>query len=124
MFSSLITESILKNENITVVREEVTEIPDGYVIIASGPLVSDSLAKKIGELLGEDFLSFYDAAAPIVTADSIDMEKAFTQSRYDRGGETDYINCPLNKEEYEAFYEAIINAESAELHSFDKKKDV
>ena len=124
IFSSLITESILCNENITVVREEVTEIPEGTVIIAAGPLVSDTLAEKIGKLLGKDFLSFYDAAAPIVTADSIDMESAFTQSRYDRGGEADYINCPLNKEEYEAFYEAIINAESAELHSFDKKKDV
>ncbi|MBE6751685.1 MAG: methylenetetrahydrofolate--tRNA-(uracil(54)-C(5))-methyltransferase (FADH(2)-oxidizing) TrmFO [Ruminococcaceae bacterium] len=124
IFSSLITESILSNENITVVREEVTEIPEGIVIIAAGPLVSDSLAEKIGELLGGNFLSFYDAAAPIVTADSIDMENAFSQSRYDRGGEDDYINCPMNKEEYEAFYEAIINAESAELHSFDKKKDV
>ncbi|MBO5857861.1 MAG: methylenetetrahydrofolate--tRNA-(uracil(54)-C(5))-methyltransferase (FADH(2)-oxidizing) TrmFO [Clostridia bacterium] len=124
IFSSLITENILNNENITVVREEITEIPEGTVIIAAGPLVSDRLAKKIGELLGNKFLSFYDAAAPIVTAESIDMENAFAQSRYDRGGETDYINCPMNKEEYEAFYEAIINAESAELHSFDKKKDV
>ena len=124
IFSSLITENILNNENITVVREEITEIPEGTVIIAAGPLVSDRLAKKIGELLGSKFLSFYDAAAPIVTAESIDMENAFAQSRYDRGGETDYINCPMNKEEYEAFYEAIINAESAELHSFDKKKDV
>ena len=124
IFSSLITESILNNENITVVREEITEIPDGIVVIAAGPLVSDKLAEEIGKLLGEKFLSFYDAAAPIVTADSIDMDNAFTQSRYDRGGEQDYINCPLNKEEYEAFYEAIINAESAELHSFDKKKDV
>ncbi len=124
VFSSLITENILNNENITVVREEITEIPDGTVIIAAGPLVSDKLSEKIGELLGNNFLSFYDAAAPIVTAESIDMENAFAQSRYDRGGETDYINCPMNKEEYEAFYEAIINAESAELHSFDKKKDV
>lgn len=124
IFSSLITENILNNENITVVREEITEIPDGTVIIAAGPLVSDKLAQKISELLGNKFLSFYDAAAPIVTAESIDMENAFAQSRYDRGGETDYINCPMNKEEYEAFYDAIINAESAELHSFDKKKDV
>jgi methylenetetrahydrofolate--tRNA-(uracil-5-)-methyltransferase len=124
VFSELITENINKNPYITVVREEVTKIPDGIVVIAAGPLVSDSLAKEIGSLLGKDFLSFYDAAAPIVTADSIDMDNAFTQSRYDRGGETDYINCPLNKEEYEAFYEALITAESAELHSFDKKKDV
>ena len=124
IFSELITESINSNPDITVVREEITELPEGIVIIAAGPLVSDSLAKEISKLLGKDFLSFYDAAAPIVTADSIDMTKAFAQSRYDRGGETDYINCPLNKEEYEAFYEAIISAESAELHSFDKKKDV
>ena len=124
VFSALITRNVENNENITVIREEVTEIPDGIVIVAAGPLVSETLAKKIGDLLGNDFLSFYDAAAPIVTADSIDMENAFTQSRYDRGGETDYINCPLNKEEYEAVYDAIINAESAPLHSFDKKKDV
>lgn len=124
IFSALITEAVNSNENITVVREEIVKIPDGVVIIAAGPLVSDALAKEIGELLGKDFLAFYDAAAPIVTADSIDMENAFTQSRYDRGGETDYINCPMNKEEYEAFYEAIINAEGAELHSFDRNKDV
>ncbi len=125
VFSDEITKSIENDENITLVREEITEIPsEGIVIIAAGPLVSDSLAQKIGELCGKDFLSFYDAAAPIVTADSIDMENAFTQSRYDRGGEDDYINCPLDKAQYEEFYEAIVNAESADLHSFDKRKDV
>lgn len=125
IFSSIITERIEKDENITLVREEVTKIPESdVVIIAAGPLISDSLAGEVAKLCGKDFLSFYDAAAPIVTADSIDMDFAFTQSRYDRGGEDDYINCPMNKEQYEAFYEAIINAESAELHSFDKKKDV
>ncbi|MBR4286639.1 MAG: methylenetetrahydrofolate--tRNA-(uracil(54)-C(5))-methyltransferase (FADH(2)-oxidizing) TrmFO [Clostridia bacterium] len=125
IFSEEITKSIENDENITLVREEITEIPqDGVVIIAAGPLVSDALAQKIGELCGKDFLSFYDAAAPIVTADSIDMENAFTQSRYDRGGEDDYINCPLDKAQYEEFYEELVNAEGAELHSFDKRKDV
>ncbi len=125
VFSDEITKSIESDENITLIREEITEIPsEGIVIIAAGPLVSDSLAQKIGELCGKDFLSFYDAAAPIVTADSIDMENAFTQSRYDRGGEDDYINCPLDKAQYEDFYEALVNAESADLHSFDKRKDV
>ncbi len=124
-FSEEITRTIEYDENITLVREEITEIPrDGVVIIAAGPLASEALTQKIGELCGKDFLSFYDAAAPIVTAESIDMENAFTQSRYDRGGEDDYINCPLDKAQYEEFYEELINAESAELHSFDKRKDV
>lgn len=125
VFSGEITAAIERDENITVVREELTEIPeDGIVIIAAGPLMSDKLAQKVGKLCGREFLSFYDAAAPIVTADSIDMGSAFTQSRYDRGGEDDYINCPLDKEQYEEFYEELINAESAQLHSFDKRKDV
>ncbi len=125
VFSEKITKIIEEDENITLIRKEITEIPQAdIVIIAAGPLMSDALAKSVGELCGESFLSFYDAAAPIVTADSIDMSEAFTQSRYDRGGEDDYINCPLNKEQYEAFYTELINAESAELHSFDKKKDV
>lgn len=125
VFSKLITEYIENDPNITLVRQEITEIPENdIVIVAAGPLMSDGLAKKVSKLCGKEFLSFYDAAAPIVTAESVDMEHAFTQSRYDRGGEDDYINCPLNKEEYEEFYEALVNAESAELHSFDKKKDV
>ena len=122
-FSALISEKIEAHPNITVVREEVTKIPDGNVIIAAGPLASDKLSESIAELCGEG-LHFFDAAAPIVTAQSIDMESASTASRYERGGDDDYINCPMNKEEYEAFYEALINAQSAELHSFDKRKDV
>lgn len=122
-FSRFITEKILSHPNITVESREVTKVPDGNVIIAAGPLASDPLAEDIKNLCGGN-LSFFDAAAPIVTAESIDMESAFTQSRYDRGGEDDYINCPMNKEEYEAFYEALVSAESAELHSFDKKKGV
>lgn len=124
-FSRIITEKIKSDKNITIIEKEVTEIPDGYdgVVICAGPLASDGLSEKIRELCG-DGLSFFDAAAPIISAESIDMTRAFKQSRYDRGGADDYINCPMNKEEYEAFYEAIISAESAELHSFDKRKDV
>lgn len=125
LFSQYITKKIEENPKITVIRKEVTALPDGYdtVIIAAGPLASDGISDTIRTLAG-DGLSFYDAAAPIVTAESIDMQAAFTQSRYDRGGADDYINCPLDKAQYEAFYEAIISAESAELHSFDKRKDV
>ncbi len=122
-FSRLITEKIYAHPNITVECREITKVPEGNVIIAAGPLASDPLAEDIKNLCGGS-LSFFDAAAPIVTAESIDTESAFTQSRYDRGGEDDYINCPMNKEEYEAFYEALVSAESAELHSFDKKKGV
>ena len=123
IFASLVTKRIESDERINVIRKEITEIPEGYdaVVIAAGPLVSDALAESIKKLTGSAFLSFFDAAAPVVEADSIDMDKAFLQSRYDRGGEDDYINCPMNKEEYEAFYEELINAEIAELHEFDKK---
>lgn len=122
-FSVLVTEKIDSHPNITVACEEVTEIPEGNVIVAAGPLASDALSEKIASICGEG-LHFFDAAAPIVTAASIDTDCSFSASRYDRGGEDDYINCPMNKEEYEAFYEALICAESAELHSFDKRKDV
>ncbi len=122
-FSALVTEKILSRKEITVIREEVTQIPDGDVIIAAGPLASEALSDKIKELCGGN-LSFFDAAAPIVTAESIDLENAFMQSRYDRGEPDDYINCPMNKEEYEAFYEALISAESAPTHEFDKRKGV
>ena len=124
-FSRIITEKIKSDENINIIEKEVTELPLGYdgIVICAGPLASDGISATIRNLCGNG-LSFYDAAAPIVSADSIDMDCAFTQSRYDRGGADDYINCPMNKEEYEAFYEAIINAESADVHSFDKRKDV
>ncbi len=122
-FSAMITEKIKNHPNITLEEKEVEDIPQGNVIICAGPLASDSLAEKIKLLCGGN-LSFFDAAAPIVTFESIDMGNAFAQSRYDRGGEDDYINCPMNKAEYEAFYTELINAESADLHSFDKKKSV
>lgn len=123
-FSQLVTEKIKQNKYIEVVHGEVTQIPENdIVIIAAGPLVSENLAKEIEKLSG-GFLSFFDAAAPIVSGDSIDMENAFCQSRYDRGDESDYINCPMNKEEYENFYSELVNAERAELHTFEKKKNV
>ena len=123
-FSSLVTEKIKQNKYIEIIHGEVTEIPENdIVIIAAGPLVSENLAKEIEKLCG-GFLSFFDAAAPIVSGDSIDMESAFCQSRYDRGDESDYINCPMNKEEYELFYNELVNAERAELHTFEKKKNV
>lgn len=123
VFSSVITKKIEENEYINLIREEATKIPDGFVIVAAGPLASEALSEDIRRLCG-DGLYFFDAAAPIVTYDSVDMSKAFKASRYDRGGEDDYINCPMNKEEYELFYSELINGESAELHSFDKRKDV
>lgn len=122
-FAEKVTENIKNNPHICIIRQEVTEIPEGPVIIAAGPLASEPLSEKIRELCGGN-LSFFDAAAPIVTADSINTEKAFMQSRYDRGEPDDYINCPLNKEEYETFYDALVNAEAAPVHSFDKRKDV
>lgn len=119
IFARLVTEGIESHPNITVIHEEITELPDDAItVIATGPLTSDSLAKAIEERFG-DSLSFFDAAAPIVTAESVDMDFAFTASRYDRGGDDDYINCPMNKAEYEVFYNALVNAERAPLHDFD-----
>lgn len=120
IFSKLITEKIKTHKNITVIEGEVTEIPKGdYVVIATGPLTDGSLAEDIKRHFGTDYLSFFDAAAPIVTADSIDMSKAFKAARYGKGDD-DYINCPFNKAEYEQFHNEIINAESAPLKDFDK----
>ena len=122
LFSAEVTRRIKEHPLITVKQGEVTSIPaDGVVIVATGPLTSEPLANAIADLCGGG-LSFYDAAAPIVTADSVDMNSAFRASRYDReeSGEGDYINCPLNKEEYEAFHAALIEAETAPLHEFDK----
>ncbi len=118
-FSDYITEKIMNDESITVINHEVTQIPDGDVIIATGPLTSDTLAKSIKELCGE-YLYFHDAAAPIVTFDSLDKQKVFFASRYGKG-EADYINCPMNKQEYLSFYNELVNAESAELKEFDKE---
>ena len=123
IFSRLITEKIKGHENIELVYGEVTEInKDEITIIATGPLTSGSLYAKIKEMCG-DGMSFFDAAAPIVMADSIDMDKVFAQSRYDKGDD-DYLNCPFNKEEYEAFYEALASAERAPLKDFEQELTV
>ncbi len=119
-FSDYITEKIRINPKIQIIEEEVTKIPEnGITIIATGPLTSDALAGEIAELVGGKQLSFFDAAAPIVDYSTIDMDKAFFASRYGKGT-PDYINCPMNKEEYTAFYEALITAEEAQLHDFEK----
>ena len=119
-FAALVTEKIRSHPNITVVPGEVTEIPaEGEVVIASGPLTSDALAEQLQKLLGEDTaLHFFDAAAPLVSAESVDMDKAWFGSRYDRGAD-DYVNCPMNKEEYDAFWEALTTAQEAEVHGFE-----
>jgi len=121
-FSALVTEKIQAEPQITLLREEVTKIPgEGIVIVAAGPLASEALSADLLSLTG-GALSFYDAAAPIVTAESLDREQSFAQSRYDRGGKEDYLNCPLDKDCYEAFYNALLSAERAELHAFDKRE--
>ena len=121
-FSEFITNKIKLHPNIEVITDEVTEInTDEYTIIATGPLTSDGLSKSIIELTGDRGLSFYDAAAPIVTAESIDFDKVFKAARYDKGT-ADYINCPMTEEEYKAFYEALISAETAELKGFEDSK--
>ena len=119
-FSDLVTNKIRSHPNITVINHEVTEVPEGPVIVASGPLTSDALSEAIGRYFGTEHLHFFDAAAPLVTAESIDMDKAWWQSRYDRGT-PDYINCAMNKEEYLAFLQELINAQEAEVHGFEDK---
>ena len=118
-FARLVTEKIRSHPNITVVPGEVTEIPEGEVIIASGPLTSDALAETLQGLLGEHSdLHFFDAAAPLVSAESVDMEHAWMGSRYDKGTD-DYVNCPMNQEEYDAFWKELTTAQEAEVHGFE-----
>lgn len=127
IFSEYITNKIKACENINIINNVVDELPsDGICIVATGPLTDGALAKEIERLTGEGSLSFYDAAAPIVTVDSIDFSSAFVASRYDRDetGQGDYINCPMNKEEYEVFHNELVKAEGAPLHEFDKQLKV
>lgn len=120
LFSSEITKRLEQHPNVCIHREEVHKIPQtGITIVASGPLTSDDLAEDIQKLTGVQALSFYDAAAPIVTLESIDLEKAFWASRYDKG-EADYLNCPMTREEYDTFYKALIEAEMAEVQGFEQ----
>ena len=118
-FSEMVTEQIHQHEKITVIRKEITELPEKNAVIATGPLTSEALSRQIEDLCGNR-LSFFDAAAPVVSAESLDMTKIFAQSRYDRG-EADYLNCPMNREEYKAFWEALTKAEQAPLHEYDKE---
>ncbi len=124
LFAELITKKISKLSNVNIIREELTKIPeDGIVIIATGPLTSEALAKQIAQLLNikQDFLKFFDAASPIISAETINMDIAFKASRYDKG-EDDYINCPFYEEEaFEAFYQALVSAEQAPQKDFEKK---
>ena len=120
-FSKMVTEKIRNHPNIRVIPQEVTEVPEGPVIIATGPLTSDALSQAIGRYFGDTgYLHFFDAAAPLVTAESIDMEQSWWQSRYDRGT-PDYINCALDKEQYLAFVQQLTTAQEAEVHGFEDK---
>ena len=120
-FSSKITERIRQHENIEIIDEEVTSIPSAPCLIATGPLSSEGMVKAIGTIIDNKYCYFYDAAAPIVTAESIDMSIAYKKSRYDKGS-ADYINCPMNQEQFNAFYDALITAETAEVHGFENEK--
>lgn len=120
LFSSKVTEKIKQNEHITIINDEVEEIPEGNVIVASGPLTSDKLSESIKSFTKEEHLHFFDAIAPIIEKDSINFDIAFYASRYDKG-EASYINCPMNKEQYEKFYNYLINAPKIELKEFEKK---
>ena len=119
-FAKAVTEKLKNHPNITITAEEVTEVPEGPVIIATGPLTSDSLSKAIGQYFGTEYLHFFDAAAPLVTAESVDMNLAWWQSRYDRGT-PDYVNCAMDKEQYEAFIKELVAAEEAPVHGFEDK---
>lgn len=120
-FSSAITEKLTNHPNVEVIREELTEIPEGLTVIATGPLTSDPLAQAIKRLTDDEGLYFYDAAAPIVEKSSLDMDKIYLKSRYDKG-EAAYLNCPMTEEEFYNFYHELINAEMAELHDFEDQK--
>ncbi len=120
-FAAMVTEKIKNHPNIHVSYGEVTEVPEGPVIIATGPLTSDAMSEAIGRYFGEtEHLHFFDAAAPLVTAESVDMDLAWWQSRYDRGN-ADYVNCAMSREEYDAFLQELIHAEEAEVHGFEDK---
>lgn len=118
-FSQMVTELIKQNDNIEIINEEAKHLPsEGITIVATGPLTSDGMSKHLADFIGEDYLHFFDAAAPIVTFESIDMNRAFKAARYGRGTD-DYINCPMNREEYETFWNELVKAELAEVKGFD-----
>lgn len=119
-FAARVTERVKNHPNVTVIHEEVTSIPEGPTIIATGPLTSEGLSQDLKQLTGEDYLYFYDAAAPIIEKDSINMDKVYLKSRYDKG-EAAYLNCPMTEEEFNTFYEALIAAETVPLKEFEKE---
>lgn len=119
-FAAYVTDAVKNHPNVTVMNEEVTDITEGPTIIATGPLTSPSLSEKLKALTGEEYLYFYDAAAPIIEKDSINMDKVYLKSRYDKG-EAAYLNCPMTEEEFDRFYEAIMNAEAVPLKEFEKE---
>ncbi|MEW9108579.1 MAG: FADH(2)-oxidizing methylenetetrahydrofolate--tRNA-(uracil(54)-C(5))-methyltransferase TrmFO [Cytobacillus gottheilii] len=119
-FAARVTEQVKNHPNVTVIQEEVTEIPEGPTVIATGPLTSPALSEKLKQLSGEDYLYFYDAAAPIIEKDSINMDKVYLKSRYDKG-EAAYLNCPMTEEEFETFYQALVSAETVPLKEFEKE---
>ena len=117
-FSQYITEKLRSHPNVEVIEAEATDIPEGEVVVATGPLSSDAIAEKIAALCPDSDLHFFDAVAPIVTLESVDMDSAFFASRYDKGT-ADYVNCPMNKEEYLAFVQELVSAKEAPVHGFD-----
>ncbi|CAI8787180.1 MULTISPECIES: FADH(2)-oxidizing methylenetetrahydrofolate--tRNA-(uracil(54)-C(5))-methyltransferase TrmFO [Brevibacillus] len=119
-FAAHVTDAVRNHPLVEVISDEITEIPDGIVVIATGPLTSPALSTKLKELTGEEYLYFYDAAAPIIEKDSIDMNKVFVASRYDKG-EAAYLNCPMTEEEFNRFYDALISAETVPLKEFEKE---
>ncbi|MFC7784381.1 MULTISPECIES: FADH(2)-oxidizing methylenetetrahydrofolate--tRNA-(uracil(54)-C(5))-methyltransferase TrmFO [unclassified Rossellomorea] len=119
-FAAHVTEKVKNHPNVTVFNEEVTDLPEGITIVATGPLTSESLSEKIRKVTGEEHLYFYDAAAPIIEKDSIDMDKVYLKSRYDKG-EAAYLNCPMTESEFNRFYEALISAETVPLKEFEKE---
>ena len=123
LFSEKITEKIKSLDKVNIIEGEVIKIPEGITVIATGPLTSDAFSEEISKIIGEDYLHFFDAAAPVVTRESIDFDSAYIASRYDKG-EAAYINCPMNEEEYNLFYDALISAECADLKEFEKNKKV
>ena len=119
-FAAKVTDRVKNHPNVTVINEEVTKIPEGITVIATGPLTSEALSEQLQELTGEEYLYFYDAAAPIIEKDSIDMDKVYLKSRYDKG-EAAYLNCPMSEEEFDRFYNALITAETAPIKAFEKE---
>lgn len=120
-FAGYITDTLKNHPNVTVLNKEIHSIPEGHTIIATGPLTTENLAKEIVEITGKDQLYFYDAAAPIIEKDSIDMDKVYLKSRYDKG-EAAYLNCPMTEEEFNRFYDAVLEAEVAPVNEFEKEK--